>query len=91
MAEFLRVAAEGDIPAAQAKTVEVRCRRIAVFKVEEAYHGVNNPFAHVGGPLGDGPLKVSCDSGTELCLLPKLSFRILDPNFHRSLGQHPTD
>lgn len=57
MAEFIRVAAVGDIPEGSAKQVEVGGRKIAVFNVEGTFYAIDNTCTHDGGPLADGTLE----------------------------------
>lgn len=56
MPEFRKVADKSEIPAGQAKTVEVDGKRIAVFNVDGAYYAIDDSCAHQGGPLGEGEL-----------------------------------
>jgi len=63
MPEFVKVAKTDDIPAGQAKLVEVNGNEIALFNVGGSYHAIDNTCTHVGGPLCEGELagaEVTC-------------------------------
>ncbi len=63
MSSFTRVAAVSEIPAGQAKLVEIGGRQIALFNVEGAFYAIDNVCTHAGGPLAEGFLdadKVEC-------------------------------
>jgi len=57
MPNFVRVAATGDIPTGQAKTVEVDGKQIAVFNCEGTFYAIDNTCKHRGGPLAEGELE----------------------------------
>ena len=57
MAEFIKVAVTGDIPPNQGKQVEVREKKIALFKLEGKYYAIDNTCPHRGGPLSEGELQ----------------------------------
>lgn len=57
------VADVSEIPAGRGKSFEVAGRQIAVFRVADRWHAIDNTCPHRGGPLADGPLLgdvVSC-------------------------------
>jgi nitrite reductase/ring-hydroxylating ferredoxin subunit len=54
MPEFVRVARTDDIPAGQAKMVEVNGTEIAVFNIAGSFYAIDNSCTHVGGPLCEG-------------------------------------
>jgi nitrite reductase (NADH) small subunit len=56
MANFVKVAQTGEIPAGQGKCVEVEGKRIAIFNVDGSYHAIDDVCPHQGGPLGEGEL-----------------------------------
>jgi nitrite reductase (NADH) small subunit len=56
MANFVRVAATGEIPAGQGKTIEVDGKQIALFNVDGTLYAIDNTCKHRGGPLGEGEL-----------------------------------
>lgn len=56
MTEFKKVADTSEVPAGQAKTVEVDGKRIAIFNVEGQFYAIDDTCAHQGGPLGEGEL-----------------------------------
>ena len=61
MPEFVRVASTDEIPAGQARMVDVNGREIAVFNVGGSFHAIDNTCTHVGGPLCEGEIE-----GTEV-------------------------
>src|SRR5262245_29599173 len=59
----VRVAAVGEVPSGEGRTVEARGRPIAIFNVEGRFYAIDNTCSHRGGPLGEGDLEgtvVSC-------------------------------
>jgi len=63
MSEFIKVATVDEIPAGQAKMVEVNGTEIAVFNLGGSFHAIDNTCTHVGGPLCEGELsgaEVTC-------------------------------
>jgi len=63
MPEFVKVASTDDIPAGQARMVEVNGKEIAIFNVDGSFHAIDNMCTHVGGPLCEGELsgaEVTC-------------------------------
>ena len=63
MPEFVKVAQTDDIPAGQARMVEVNGKEIALFNVGGSFHAIDNTCTHVGGPLSEGELsgvEVTC-------------------------------
>ena len=56
MAKFVQVATTGEIPAGQAKIVEVDGKQIAVFNCDGTFYAIDNTCKHQGGPLGEGEL-----------------------------------
>lgn len=54
MFEFVTVARVGDIPSGKGRQVTVNDRWVGVFNLNGAYHAVDNPCLHRGGPLADG-------------------------------------
>jgi nitrite reductase/ring-hydroxylating ferredoxin subunit len=54
MPGFVKVASTDDIPAGQARMVEVDGVEIAVFNVAGSFHAIDNSCTHVGGPLCEG-------------------------------------
>ena len=53
---YLPVAQVQDIPAGQAKTVEVNGRRIALCHVDGQFYAIEDRCSHDNGPLGEGLL-----------------------------------
>ena len=63
MAEFVRVAAVGDVPDPGSLVVEVDGELLALFHVEGSFHAIDDVCTHDGGPLASGELsghKVAC-------------------------------
>jgi len=63
MPEFLKVATTDEIPAGQAKLVEINGIEIAIFNISGSYHAIDNTCTHVGGPLCEGEIagaEVTC-------------------------------
>lgn len=56
MAEFVKVAATGDIPEGEGRCFDVGDQQVAIFNVEGAYYALDNVCPHQGGPLGEGEL-----------------------------------
>ncbi len=56
MAEFVRVAATGDIPVGEGRTFEIKGKKIAVFNCDGAFYAIDDGCKHQGGPLGEGEL-----------------------------------
>ena len=57
MAEFVRVAATGDIPKGQGRTFEVNGKKLAVFNCDGTFYAIDDTCKHRGGPLGEGELE----------------------------------
>ena len=57
MANFVKVAAVGDVPPGTGKCVEADGKQIALFNVDGAFHAIDNTCLHRGGPLGEGELE----------------------------------
>jgi len=57
MANFVKVAAVGDVPPGTGKCVEAGGKQIALFNVGGAFHAIDNTCLHRGGPLGEGELE----------------------------------
>lgn len=56
MAEFVKVAATGDIPEGEGRCFEVGDQQVAIFNVKGTYYALDNVCPHQGGPLGEGEL-----------------------------------
>lgn len=56
MADFVKVAEAGDVPAGTGKCVEAGGKQIAIFNVDGTFHAIDNTCLHRGGPLGEGEL-----------------------------------
>ena len=57
MADFVKVAAVGDIPPGSGKTVEVGDKPIAVFNCDGTFYAIDDTCPHQGGPLGEGEVE----------------------------------
>ena len=57
MPEFVKVARTDDIPAGQARMVELNGAEIAVFNIAGSFHAIDNNCTHVGGPLCEGVIE----------------------------------
>ncbi len=54
MADFETVAAEDDIPMGEGRAFPVNGRMVAVFRLEEGYHAINDFCPHMGASLAGG-------------------------------------
>ena len=61
MPELVKVATVEEVPAGQAKLVEVNGQEIALFNLGGVFHALDNNCTHVGGPLCEGEI-----TGTEV-------------------------
>ena len=50
----VRVCSVDDVPAGEGRVVRIADRPIAVFRVGDAFHALDNTCTHMGGPLADG-------------------------------------
>ena len=57
MAEFVRVAGRGDVPAGEMLIVEVEGEEIVLANVDGQVYAFGNGCTHRGGPLGEGLLE----------------------------------
>ena len=57
MAEFVRVAGRGDVPAGEMLIVEVEGEAIVLANVDGQIYAFGNGCTHRGGPLGEGLLE----------------------------------
>ena len=57
MADFVKVAEAGDVPAGTGKCVDAGGKQIAIFNVDGTFHAIDNTCLHLGGPLGEGELE----------------------------------
>jgi len=61
--DFVTVATTEEIPAGQAKLVEVNGNEIALFNIGGEFHAIDNNCTHVGGALCEGEIsgaEVTC-------------------------------
>jgi nitrite reductase/ring-hydroxylating ferredoxin subunit len=57
MSRLVRIAAAGEIPVGQGKSVEIDGLPLAVFNAGSGlYHAIDGSCPHEGGPLADGAL-----------------------------------
>ncbi len=57
MAEFIRVAALGDVKPGHGIVAEANGKSLAVFNVDGDIHAIDNTCCHREGPLGEGELE----------------------------------
>ena len=57
MGNFVKVAQTSDIPAGQAKCVEVGDKRIAIFNLDGTFHAMDEVCSHQAGPLSEGEIE----------------------------------
>ena len=57
MAEFVRVAGRGDVPAGEMLIVEIVGEEIVLANVDGQVYAFGNGCTHRGGPLGEGLLE----------------------------------
>ena len=57
MAEFVRVAGRGDVPAGEMLIVEVEGEEIVLANVDGEIYAFGGECTHKGGPLGEGLLE----------------------------------
>ena len=63
MADFVKVAKTNEIELGQARLVDVKGKRIALFNVDGQFFAVDNTCTHKGGPLAEGAIsghEVTC-------------------------------
>ena len=56
----VRVAAADDVPADGGLVVEIGGDEIAIFRLDDGFHALDNVCTHQGGPLGEGKLENGC-------------------------------
>ena len=56
MADFVKVAKTNEIELGQARLVDVKGKRIALFNVDGQFFAVDNTCTHKGGPLAEGAI-----------------------------------
>ncbi|OGA51150.1 MAG: hypothetical protein A3G24_00440 [Betaproteobacteria bacterium RIFCSPLOWO2_12_FULL_62_13] len=54
MADFEKVAQTNEIEPGQARLVDVKGKKIALFNVEGQFFAIDNTCSHKGGPLAEG-------------------------------------
>lgn len=54
---FVRVGRVTDVPPGQPEVFDVEDRKIAVFRLEDGYHAIDDICTHDGGPLADGEVE----------------------------------
>ncbi len=63
MADFVKVAQTNEIDPGQARLVDVKGKKIALFNVEGQLFAIDNTCTHRGGPLAEGEVsghEVTC-------------------------------
>src|SRR4029077_17375763 len=56
MADYVKVATTGEIPAGSGMTVAAAAKPIAVFNCAGTFYAIDDTCPHQGGPLGEGEL-----------------------------------
>ena len=56
MAEFVSVGRVGDFAPGRGKMVVVNGRHVALFRLGDRFHALDNMCLHRGGPLCEGPI-----------------------------------
>ena len=54
MAEFVKVAMTNELEPGQARLVEVKGKKVALFNVDGQFFALDNTCTHKGGPLAEG-------------------------------------
>ena len=54
---YVRVGNTGEVPAGRAEVFDVEDRKIAVYRLEDAYFAIDDICTHDGGPLADGEIE----------------------------------
>ena len=52
MPEYVTVGKAGEISDGEARVVDVRGRQVALFRVGDEFHAIDNTCVHRGGPPG---------------------------------------
>ncbi len=63
MADFVTVAKTSEVGSGQARLVEVKGKKIALFNVDGQFFALDNSCTHRGGPLAEGAIsghEVTC-------------------------------
>ena len=55
-ARFVKVGRAGEVPDGRPEVFEVEDRHIAVYRIDGAYHAIEDVCTHDGGPLAEGEL-----------------------------------
>ena len=56
-ARFVRVGNTDEVPAGRAEVFDIEDRKIAVFRLDDAYYAIDDICTHDGGPLADGEVE----------------------------------
>ena len=54
---YVRVGKASDVPAGRAEVFDVEDRKIAVFRLEDAFYAIEDICTHDGGPLAEGEIE----------------------------------
>jgi len=57
MPHFVRVAQRAEIPESGGKCVEIEGKRIAIFRVGDGFHAIDDECTHQGAPLSEGTVE----------------------------------
>src|SRR2546427_13147581 len=56
MRDFVKVAKTNEIKPGQARLIDIRGKRVALFNIEGNYYAIDDTCTHQGGPLSDGEI-----------------------------------
>ena len=56
-ARYVRVGKASDVPVGRAEVFDVEDRKIAVFRLEDAFYAIEDICTHDGGPLAEGEIE----------------------------------
>jgi 3-phenylpropionate/trans-cinnamate dioxygenase ferredoxin component len=54
---YVRVGKASDVPSGRAEVFDVEDRKIAVFRLEDAFYAIEDICTHDGGPLAEGEIE----------------------------------
>jgi len=54
---FVRVGKASDVPQGRAEVFDVEDRKIAVFRIDDAFYAIEDICTHDGGPLAEGEVE----------------------------------
>jgi 3-phenylpropionate/trans-cinnamate dioxygenase ferredoxin subunit len=54
---FVKVGRVSDVPAGRPETFEVEDRHIAIYRLDDGFHAIDDICTHDGGPLAEGEIE----------------------------------